>query len=56
MSSGFRLHSISARQVESEGKALLRGLPREAKPFTRDLRTNKKFHLSPAGIFANFII
>jgi hypothetical protein len=43
MPAGFRLHQISARQVDA-----VRRLPREAEPFTRDFRANEKFHLSPA--------
>jgi hypothetical protein len=30
------------------GKALVRSLPREAEPFTRDFRANEKFYRSPA--------
>jgi hypothetical protein len=57
MPARFRLHPISARQVDAAcrvvklyaarhvRRSLLRGLSREAKPFTR---ANEKFHLSPA--------
>jgi len=38
---------------DAEGKKLLRGLPREAEPFTRDFRANEKFHLSPISQHGN---
>jgi hypothetical protein len=40
MPSGFRLHQISARQVDAVCR-----LPREAEPFTRDFRANEEFHV-----------
>jgi len=64
MSSGFRLHQITARQVDAAcrvvklyaarhvRRSLLRGLSREAKPFTR---ANEKFNLSPACRCDGFI-
>jgi hypothetical protein len=30
---------------DAEGKELVRSLPREAEPFTRDFRANEKFYL-----------
>jgi len=42
------LASTMPAGFDAEGKKLLRGLPREAEPFTRDFQANENFYLSPA--------